>query len=77
VERSQVTQVDFEADTDQPRQMVRIRYDSYANLVARGVIREPVHGRPSRARPILFPGTTALCRIRPATELVALSPEFA
>ncbi|MDH1253641.1 UNVERIFIED_CONTAM: hypothetical protein NO986_04870 [Comamonas sp. A-3] len=56
VERSQVTQVDFEADTDQPRQMVRIRYDSYANLVARGVIREP-RPRPSQPRaPNPFPG---------------------
>lgn len=56
VERSQVTQVEFEADSDQPRQMVRIRYDSYANLVARGVIREP-RPRPSQPRaPNPFPG---------------------
>ena len=48
VESSQVTQVDFEADTDRPRRVVRIRYDSYANLVAKGVIREP---RPRPAAP--------------------------
>ena len=51
VERSQVTQVEFEADTDQPRQMVRIRYDSYANLVAKGVIPAPRGER----RPNAFP----------------------
>ena len=56
VERSQVTQVDFEADTDQPRQMVRIRYDSYANLVARGVIREPRPRPPQPRAPNPFPG---------------------
>ena len=56
MERSQVTQVEFEADTDQPRQMVRIRYDSYANLVARGVIREPRPRPPQPRVPNPFPG---------------------
>lgn len=55
VESSQVTTVDFDSDTVRPGQVVRIRYDSYANLVAKGVIREP-RPRPSRPRsPNAFP----------------------
>lgn len=55
VESSQVTTVDFDSDTVRPGQVVRIRYDSYANLVAKGVIREP-RPHPSRPRsPNAFP----------------------
>ena len=55
VESSHVTQVEFEADTNRPRRIVRIRYDSYENLVAKGVIREP-RPRPATPRsPSAFP----------------------
>ncbi|MBL8516249.1 MAG: hypothetical protein JNM76_04680 [Betaproteobacteria bacterium] len=37
-EYSQVTMVDFERATREPEEVLTIRYDSYANLVARGVI---------------------------------------
>ena len=56
LETSYTTDVEFEAANNRPAQTVRIRYDSYANLVARGVIREP-RPRPSRPRaPNPFPG---------------------
>ena len=38
VETSQIVNVSFEAASRRPEQIVRIRYDSYANLVAKGVI---------------------------------------
>ncbi len=37
-EYSQITMVDFERATREPEETLTIRYDSYANLVARGVI---------------------------------------
>lgn len=37
-EYSQITMVDFERATREPEEVLTIRYDSYANLVARGVI---------------------------------------
>ena len=43
--------VEFERDTDQPAEVIAIRYDTYANLVARGVIRE------ERKLPLPFPGS--------------------
>lgn len=57
VERSEVNTVDFEADTSRPRQIVRIRYDSYDNLVAKRVIPVPtVPRRPAPRTPSAFPG---------------------
>lgn len=55
VERSQVSSTEFESATTRPAQVVRIRYDSYANLVAKGVIREP-RPRPQPRAPRAFPG---------------------
>ncbi|WP_313299903.1 hypothetical protein [Diaphorobacter sp.] len=40
LETSYTSTVDFVAATQRPEQIVRIRYDSFANLVARGVIRD-------------------------------------
>jgi hypothetical protein len=37
-EESYVTQVDFEREQRQPNEIIRIRYDSHANLIAMGVI---------------------------------------
>ncbi len=42
--------VEFERDTDIPAEVFAIHYDTYANLVARGVIRD------SRRLPVPFPG---------------------
>ena len=53
LETSYTTDVEFEAANNRPDQIVRIRYDSYANLVAKGVIREP-RPQPER-RPNAFP----------------------
>ena len=55
VERSHVGTTEFESETTRPAQVVRIRYDSYANLVAKGVIREP-RPRPQPRAPRAFPG---------------------
>ncbi|WP_255576400.1 hypothetical protein [Comamonas sp. Y33R10-2] len=55
VENSQVSQTEFEADTRSPRRVVRIRYDSYENLVAKGVIREPRPRPPVTRSPSPFP----------------------
>ena len=55
VENSQVSQTAFEADTNSPRRVVRIRYDSYENLVAKGVIREPRPRPPVTRSPSPFP----------------------
>ncbi len=53
LETSHTRTVDFDSATQRPEQIVRIRYDSYANLVAKGVIREP---RPApERRPQAFP----------------------
>jgi hypothetical protein len=53
VEQSTVTRVDFEREQSQPNELLRIRYDSHANLVARGILRDvtPPHDRPQP-----FPG---------------------
>jgi len=51
-ESSYVTHVDFEREQSQPNELLRIRYDSHANLVAMGVIRE---ASPPRYRPRPFP----------------------
>lgn len=53
LETSHTRTVTFDSATQRPEQIVRIRYDSYANLVAKGVIREP---RPApERRPDAFP----------------------
>jgi len=53
-EHSQARYVQFERASSQPAQIVQLRYDSRANLAARGVIREPAPcGRPC---PQPFPG---------------------
>ena len=41
LETSHTRTVEFDSATQRPEQIVRIRYDSYANLVAKGIIREP------------------------------------
>ena len=52
-ETSYVYNVDFERATVTPAETVTLYYDSYRNLVARGVIREPV---PVAPLPRPFPG---------------------
>ena len=42
-ETSYARYTSFERESDQPNEVVAIRYDSYANLVARGVIHERPH----------------------------------
>lgn len=51
-ESSYVSPTSFERETSRPAQVVRIRYDSYANLVASGVIAAP---RPVQLQPNPFP----------------------
>jgi hypothetical protein len=51
-ERSVVEQTDFERLSDQPDELIRIRYDSLANLIAMGVIRR---SQPGWAEPDPFP----------------------
>ncbi len=53
LESSHTSTVDFDSASQQPVQIVRIRYDSYANLVAKGVIRDS-RPQPER-RPNAFP----------------------
>ena len=43
----------FERATSVPAEIITVYYDSHANLVARGIIREPVHVAPT---PRPFPG---------------------
>ncbi|HSA90871.1 MAG TPA: hypothetical protein VLF42_13345 [Burkholderiales bacterium] len=52
-EHSPAVHVTFERATSAPAEVVTLYYDSHANLVARGVIREPVHVAPT---PRPFPG---------------------
>jgi hypothetical protein len=52
-ESSYVQNVSFERSTPTPVETVTLYYDSYRNLVARGVIREPV---PMAPLPRAFPG---------------------
>ncbi|MGC4030065.1 MAG: hypothetical protein QM696_14475 [Steroidobacteraceae bacterium] len=53
-EYSQVRNVTFERDADQPNELIRIRYDSHENLVAMGVIKPAPH------RPQAFPNDQRL-----------------
>ncbi len=52
-EHSPAIHVTFERATSAPAEVVTLYYDSRANLVARGVIREPIHVAPT---PRPFPG---------------------
>jgi len=52
-EHSPAVHVTFERATSTPAEVIALHYDSHANLVARGVIREPVHVAPT---PRPFPG---------------------
>jgi hypothetical protein len=49
-EASQARYVQFERESDAPAELIAIHYDTRANLVARGIIRE------ERAWPSPFPG---------------------
>jgi hypothetical protein len=51
-ENSVVTNTEFERESSSPAEVIRIRYDSYANLLAMGVIPAP---RPVQPRPNPFP----------------------
>ena len=53
-ETSYVQHVDFERATSTPAETITLYYDSYRNLLARGVIREPV---PVAPLPRPFPGS--------------------
>jgi hypothetical protein len=53
---SRVTYANFERATPGPEEVIAIRYDSYSNLVAMGVIRAPRVANPS---PSPFPGQFA------------------
>jgi hypothetical protein len=52
-EHSPAVHVTFERATSAPAQVLTLYYDSRANLVARGIIREPIHVAPT---PRPFPG---------------------
>lgn len=52
-EHSPAVHVAFERATSAAEEILTLYYDSYANLAARGVIREPVHVAPT---PRPFPG---------------------
>jgi hypothetical protein len=54
-EASHATYTGFERASAQPAEVITIHYDTYANLVAMGVIREPRHARPY-SYPTPFPG---------------------
>ncbi len=53
-ENSPAVHVAFERATSSPAEFVTLYYDSHANLLARGVIRDPVRVAPLQPRP--FPG---------------------
>src|SRR5262245_19732353 len=55
IENSQVTYTSFERATASPEEVIVIRYDTYANLVAMGVIRAPRLASPTPT-PTPFPG---------------------
>ena len=55
IEASHVEDTEFTSATTAPEQIVRLRYDSYANLVARGVIRQPATTAPIVRQPNPFP----------------------
>jgi hypothetical protein len=51
-ENSYVNNTEFERESNSPVEVIRIRYDSYANLLAMGVVPTP---RPAHPRPNPFP----------------------
>ena len=53
-EHSPAVHVTFERATSSPAEVVTLYYDSHANLLARGIIREPIPVAPLEPRP--FPG---------------------
>jgi hypothetical protein len=53
-EYSPATHVTFERATSSPAEVITLYYDSHANLLARGIIRDPVRVAPVQPRP--FPG---------------------
>lgn len=53
-EYSPATRVTFERATSIPAEVIALYYDSHANLLARGIIREPIPVAPLQPRP--FPG---------------------
>jgi hypothetical protein len=55
-EASYAQYVDFERATSSPAEVVTLYYDSYANLVARGIVRETA---PLAPLPRPFPGFVA------------------
>ena len=54
-EASHVTYTSFERASARPAEVITIHYDTYANLAAMGVIREPRYARP-HPYPTPFPG---------------------
>jgi hypothetical protein len=54
-EASHVTYTSFERASAHPAEIVTIHYDTYANLAAMDVIREPRYARP-HTHPTPFPG---------------------
>ena len=54
-EYSPATQVTFERATSSPAEFITLYYDSYSNLLARGIVREPAYAAPL-PRPRPFPG---------------------
>jgi hypothetical protein len=59
IETSQARYVGFERETSHPQETIAIYYDSYRNLVARGVIREPAPAPRPYPQPRPFPGFVA------------------
>ncbi len=57
-ETSIVSQTQFVRNSPQPDEIIRIRYDSHANLIAMGVIPHPRHAH-GHAAPNAFPGAAA------------------
>ena len=54
-ETSQATYVTFERASSAPAEVITLYYDSHANLVARGILRDPIHVAPLQP-PRPFPG---------------------
>lgn len=54
-ETSQATYVNFERADNAPAELITLYYDSHANLVARGILRDPIHVAPVQP-PRPFPG---------------------
>jgi hypothetical protein len=57
-ETSIISRTQFVRNSPQPDEIIRIRYDSHANLVALGIIPSP-RVQPAQPLPNAFPGATA------------------